>query len=185
MGCIKSPVSRDALPALFEALGYTRGVEIGVERGHYTKTLLTDTTFSLIAVDAWKAYRGYREHVSQTRLDDFHVETKERLKAFDMRVSIEKGWSVDVAKTVPDKLMDFVYIDGNHTLPQVIADLHAWIPKVKPGGIIAGHDYRKFQHGYPCHVIEAVSAWHDCYGEPEKWWLTMGDKSPSYLWVKP
>jgi hypothetical protein len=56
---------------------------------------------------------------------------------------------------------------------------------VKPGGIIAGHDYRKFQHGYPCHVIEAVSAWHDCYGEPEKWWLTMGDKSPSYLWVKP
>ncbi len=37
--------------------------------------------------------------------------------------------------------LDLVFIDTPHDYPTVIADLRAWLPKVKPGGIIAGHDY--------------------------------------------
>lgn len=37
--------------------------------------------------------------------------------------------------------VDFVFIDGGHSEPQVRKDINAWLPKVNSGGIIAGHDY--------------------------------------------
>lgn len=38
---------------------------------------------------------------------------------------------------------DFVLLDGSHDYVSVLADLDAWWPKVKSGGVIAGDDYRK------------------------------------------
>lgn len=35
----------------------------------------------------------------------------------------------------------FVFIDGDHSLDAVRADVRAWLPKVRPGGLLAGHDY--------------------------------------------
>ena len=32
-------------------------------------------------------------------------------------------------------------IDANHDYDAVVADLRAWRPKVKPGGVLAGHNY--------------------------------------------
>jgi hypothetical protein len=34
-----------------------------------------------------------------------------------------------------------VYIDANHTHEEVKKDIQAWLPKIKKGGIISGHDY--------------------------------------------
>lgn len=51
------------------------------------------------------------------------------------------GSSVDVAATIDNESLDWVYIDAGHTYEDVKADLAAWIPKVRIGGIIAGHDY--------------------------------------------
>ncbi len=52
-----------------------------------------------------------------------------------------KGTSLEAAKVIPDASLDLVMVDTPHDYPTVIADLRAWLPKVKPGGIIAGHDY--------------------------------------------
>ena len=41
---------------------------------------------------------------------------------------------------LPEKL-DFVYIDANHNYECVKEDIEHWYPKVKVGGIIAGHDF--------------------------------------------
>jgi hypothetical protein len=49
--------------------------------------------------------------------------------------------SVNAAKRYHDKSLDFVFIDGSHDYVSVKNDLHAWYPKVKDGGTIAGHDY--------------------------------------------
>ena len=51
------------------------------------------------------------------------------------------GYSIDVAKTVEDGSLDFVYIDGLHDYGSVKRDIGAWWPKVKVGGFIGGHDY--------------------------------------------
>ena len=36
--------------------------------------------------------------------------------------------------------LDFVFIDAEHTFEAVVSDIRAWLPKVKHGGCIAGHD---------------------------------------------
>ena len=45
-----------------------------------------------------------------------------------------------MAKQVKDKSLDFVFIDADHRYPAVIKDLAAWVPKLKPGGVLCGHD---------------------------------------------
>jgi predicted O-methyltransferase YrrM len=49
--------------------------------------------------------------------------------------------SVKAAELYEDNSLDFVFIDAAHDYDNVFADVHAWWPKVKEGGIISGHDY--------------------------------------------
>jgi predicted O-methyltransferase YrrM len=39
--------------------------------------------------------------------------------------------------------LDFVFIDADHTEAAVRLDLDAWVPRMKPGALIAGHDYHR------------------------------------------
>lgn len=48
--------------------------------------------------------------------------------------------TVDAAKWWTDPI-DFLYVDADHSYQAVMADLEAWTPHVKPGGLIAGDDY--------------------------------------------
>jgi hypothetical protein len=41
----------------------------------------------------------------------------------------------------PDQSFDLVYIDASHWYKDVIFDINTWLPKVKKGGYLAGHDY--------------------------------------------
>ena len=65
------------------------------------------------------------------------------------------GYSIDIAPSVDDGSLDFVYIDGAHDLDSVRADIAAWAPKVRPGGFIGGHDYHS-NAGSDFHVQTAV-----------------------------
>lgn len=49
--------------------------------------------------------------------------------------------SVDASQLFGDKSVDFVFIDGEHSEKAVREDFEAWYPKVKPTGVIGGHDY--------------------------------------------
>ena len=40
-----------------------------------------------------------------------------------------------------DGSVDFVYVDADHTWEAVQTDIEEWLPKIRPGGILAGHDY--------------------------------------------
>lgn len=166
-------------PKMLAERGLTYGAEIGVEQGLYSKALLKGVPgLHLLCVDAWQAYRGYRDHVSQEKLDGFYAYTQTRLKPY--RASIIRKFSVDAAKDIPDGSLDFVYIDGNHGYQHVLADLASWEPKVRSGGVVAGHDYGRSSVGQ---VKEAVDQWVAEHGITE-WYLLVGDKSPSWMWVK-
>jgi hypothetical protein len=56
-------------------------------------------------------------------------------------VKIIRKTSAQAAKGFKANSVDFVFIDGSHDTASVLADIDAWLPKVKPNGIIAGHDY--------------------------------------------
>ncbi|WP_197231395.1 class I SAM-dependent methyltransferase [Novipirellula artificiosorum] len=49
--------------------------------------------------------------------------------------------STKATRCFEDGELDFVFIDGDHSYQSVKADLTAWHPKLRPGGILLGHDY--------------------------------------------
>jgi len=49
--------------------------------------------------------------------------------------------SLEAAEQFEDNSLDFVHIDASHDYENVLADIRAWYPKVKPGGFITGDDY--------------------------------------------
>jgi hypothetical protein len=98
-------------------------------------------------------------------MDGLYKLAQDRLEPYKDRNQIIKGFSVDVARTLPDNSLDFVYIDGNHEFQHVVNDMCEWYKKVRPGGILAGHDYiRRRKYAYLMHVIPAVHAFIDVYG---------------------
>lgn len=52
--------------------------------------------------------------------------------------------SVEAANLYEDNSLDFVFIDANHAYPFVKKDIKVWLPKVKHGGVLAGHDYTNY-----------------------------------------
>ena len=51
--------------------------------------------------------------------------------------------SPEAAAIFPDGYFDLVYIDAYHYYEAVCMDITAWLPKVRPGGLLAGHDYNQ------------------------------------------
>ena len=49
--------------------------------------------------------------------------------------------SVEAAKTFADKSLDFVFVDATHSYEGCRDDIAAFLPKMKPGGVMGGHDY--------------------------------------------
>lgn len=139
--------ARDELPALLNARGLLgRGAEIGVKLGVYSDALLTKWRGEeLISVDPWLAADPDeyvdRSNVSQDEFDRYYEDTCRRLARHGSRSSIWRMTSVDAAAKVRDHSLDFVYIDARHDYESVTEDLQAWCSKVRPGGILAGHDY--------------------------------------------
>lgn len=185
-------VGRNDLAQLFAHLGLDFGVEIGTERGLYAERLLAaNPSLCLHCVDPYLAYRGYREHTSQLKLDDFYNEAQERLSLY--RASIIRTPSIEAVTAFADESQDFVYIDGNHSLLHVVQDLCYWTPKVRRGGIVAGHDWiSRKRSDYLMHVPEAVTAYVSAYdirpllilGRKEIVEGEVRDKPRSWLFVK-
>ena len=71
---------------------------------------------------------------------------------------------MDALKYFQDDSLDFVYLDGNHDFVNVTQDIHYWLKKVKPGGILSGHDYVKYSVFKHNHVKGVVQAYAKAYG---------------------
>ena len=56
-------------------------------------------------------------------------------------VHVKRTFSVLAAADFDDASLDFVMLDGDHQYPAISADIQAWLPKLKPGGVLAGHDF--------------------------------------------
>ena len=92
------------------------------------------------AVDTW---RGSEEHQAEDviindTLFDLFLKNTESLSHV---ITPVRKPSIEAAKDFVDGSIDIVYIDANHTYEEVKKDIQAWLPKIKKGGIISGHDY--------------------------------------------
>lgn len=165
---------------LFQALGFKRGAEIGVWEGSYSEVICQQMPgVELLCIDPWMPYSAYREKKNDPpRLDAAYRFTVERLSKYSCQI-IRKT-SVDAAKQIPDGSLDFAYIDGNHARAFIDEDLRTWMPKIRPGGILSGHDYSDRKSFIE--VKPAVDAFVRERGITS-WYVLDGDKSPSWCWV--
>lgn len=172
---------RKRLASLFAELVYTKGAEIGVHTGKYSRFLCNIIpNLKLICVDPWgRAPRRMTGKRSEKQYQHC-VETLSPYGTTFIRMT-----SREASRLVPDNSLDFVYIDALHDFDNVMIDIILWTPKVRVGGIVSGHDYISFQdYG----VIQAV----DTYTKIHKidYYVTQPDLTnkifyiPSWFWVR-
>lgn len=131
-------------------------VELGCAEGLFSSDILKWPNVSkLYMVDAWQTIPNqFGDGASeQVWHDKNYSAAMLRVNFAIEKVKVLRGISWDMAKNVEDESLDLLYLDACHSYGCVMNDLKAWAPKVKSGGIIAGHDYLMPQYG----VFQAVA----------------------------
>ncbi|MBC7887144.1 MAG: class I SAM-dependent methyltransferase [Ferruginibacter sp.] len=139
--------TRNELPVILNRRGLTgEGVEVGVWRGGFSDFLLKVWKGrKLYSVDPWKNFSSgvYVDdmNISQKEFDEIYLDVREMLSRFRERSQIIRDLSVNASLKFKDESLDFVYLDARHSYEGVKEDIQAWYNKIKPGGLICGHDY--------------------------------------------
>ena len=130
------------------------GAEIGVHLGQSFLTLLQTcpNISKLYGVDPYVPYVDYLKEDGQSYdpmvVDEKEIENIKLASYHNQKFSGHKDKIVfyemdsnEAAKKVKDKSLDFIFIDSYCSFEQAKNDIKVWYPKVKDGGIFAGHDW--------------------------------------------
>lgn len=119
------------------------GVEVGVFRGDMSKQILRLWTGgTMFLVDVWREMGNeYTDVCNNDEQLQYLIDTCNNIKGQEERANIIRATSETASQLFPDESLDFVYIDANHKYEFVKKDLRLWFPKLKKGGVFAGHDY--------------------------------------------
>lgn len=120
--------------------------EVGVFAGELSEMLmLMRSDLHMILVDSWGdlSPRYIRSEPDAPRRNFAAAQEAchRRMSKFGGRAFMVKQTSTEAAKLFSNQSFDLIYLDGDHTYEGVKEDLAAWVPKVKVGGYMSGHDY--------------------------------------------
>lgn len=131
-------------------------LEIGTFAGE-SASIFADYFKEVTCIDSWCIENIEKNSPMRTCIQEAEKVFDELIKK-KTNIKKIKGNSLDVEKTIGK--FDVIYIDGEHSYKNVMADIKAWLPHAKV--FISGHDYRvKVNED----VIRAV---HENFGKPEK-----------------
>jgi hypothetical protein len=184
--------TRADMAKMFHDLRFTVGAEIGTEKGLFMETLCKQNPgLHLHCIDPWIPYdSGQERHANEQFVSDAYANAQRLAGIYEC--DLLRMESMQALRRFRNDSLDFVYIDGDHRYEPVINDLTEWSKKVRPGGIIAGHDLTHFRTVY-MRVGQAVRMFTRAYKiEP---WFSFGrlknpgvrkrmDSCRSYMWVK-
>lgn len=125
------------------------GAEIGINAGTMSAKLLERPDLTLIMVDSFSVHLqnhmepGREQHgpTAQKMYDSLYERAKRNTSFAGKRARMVRAESTRAAGAIEGAPFDFVFIDADHTYEGCRADILAWGPKVKPGGLLCGHDY--------------------------------------------
>ena len=122
-------------------------VEVGAWKGKSTAYMAVEIinsgkTIKFDTIDLWSGLG------SAAYIDDKDVQEYSLYETFLKNIEPVKHvvnhirmHSAEAASLYPDQSLDFVLLDAGHDYEDVKADLIAWLPKIKPGGLMAGDDF--------------------------------------------
>ncbi len=150
------------------------GIEVGVNRGINSWYMLNEcpNISSLIGVDHYQSYIDWDRPITKLEQELNYRVLLKNIPLMGDRFNLIREDSQTAASLLDDDAYDFVFIDGGHSMKQVLADLDSWYPKVRTGGIIAGHDSNLFSVNF------AVSSWYKSKG----WDLSFLKQAPNECW---
>lgn len=118
-------------------------VEVGSWKGRSTVVLCEaarKTGATVWAVDHFSGDAELRDEHGTIERDSVRAEFDRNTRGYECLRVLEAD-SVSAADHFDDGSVDWVFIDADHSYRAVVADIAAWSPKVKRGGLISGHDY--------------------------------------------
>lgn len=119
-------------------------VEIGVELGMFSEEILVACKEAIVyLIDPWTYQMNYKDpcNVKQMLQEEKYQKTLNRIARFSDRTVVIRDYSEPASREFQDNSLDLVYLDGDHSMTSVVRDIANWWPKVRPGGILSGHDY--------------------------------------------
>lgn len=148
-------------------------VEIGCWKGNITRffaKIAREVGGKVFAVDHWEGVKG-ESYYEEAQTSDVYKKFIDYLQFGDEGTNDYKNdirrWvcpmvmsSEEATKIFEDGILDLVFIDGDHRYPGIKADLVDWLPKIKKGGIICGHDCEGKYSQYPKEIQEYIKK--DC-----------------------
>jgi cephalosporin hydroxylase len=148
-----SPGDVAAYASLYEQVPVrSRVAELGVWQGRSLCSvahLILAKNLQVHAVDTFRGTPGELDIVH-----DCDGKLRQRFEANLTRfgisdhVVVHVGSTARVAQDMAAGSFDLVFIDADHSYETVLADIAAWLPKVKAGGVLCGHDYNRPGHGH-------------------------------------
>ena len=137
---------RIEIGGLLESENMKVGAEIGVLGGNFAAHLLRDWhgCERYLMVDPW-LHMGMTEHTfdrfQNEDLMNRALDAARQVNNSNAEIEVCRNFSTACAPLYPDGSFDFVYVDARHDYASAMEDIRAWWPKVRRGGILAGHDY--------------------------------------------
>lgn len=144
-------------------------IELGTFHGRLSRALAYSVTDKVFCVDN---FLGPGDEIWNwvtdvpTNLAIFQANLREELDKGLVEVLVGTTTDVSVALKTRKVQADFIFIDANHSYEDVHADISNYLPLLKPGGIMAGHDYGNFEG-----VVRAVNE------------LLTGVEVVGYIWI--
>jgi len=139
---------------------YSVGAELGVFKGEFSEQILKKVKpreFHMIDVwwhtygdvfPDWGAYTDF----GKLRTRDAYEQASKTAAKFKTRTEIHVGEDLDILNEFPDQFFDWVYVDSSHAYEHTRKELSVIDRKIKPTGMITGHDWQPD----PAHIHHGV-----------------------------
>lgn len=119
--------------------------EVGVWKGDFAEHILKQCAFitHYYMIDPWARLPDWDKplNVETEVFNEVYAEAMRKTEFAAGRIVVLRGRTKDVIDNIPDDSLDFVYIDGDHTLRGITLDLIKLFPKIREGGLIGGDDF--------------------------------------------
>lgn len=149
------PNDAAALEALVQGAAQDRMMiaELGAWKGLSTAILakaVAGRQGRVFAIDHWLGSEGVAHHVVARQTDIFAI-FKRNLMSLGLWSSVSPLVmdSQTAAAIFADGVLDLIFIDADHRYENFKQDISAWLPKLKPGGILCGHDCEGYYSRFP------------------------------------
>ena len=131
------------LGARLEAEGHKIGAELGVKEGYFARDTLRNwpTATEYVLVDLWDNMPNYADSANEGEREVHYQSALRETAPWKDKVTVCRNFTTSCAQNFPDGYFDYIYVDARHDRKGAYLDLETWWPKLKVGGILAGHDY--------------------------------------------